>query len=266
MKIIDFIKSNNKYFEDYITRSTYHSNAIEGSTLSYAETYAIIFNDNSFKVNAAPREIYEAINHKYALDYVLKHIDEPLNERFIKDIATFINKNVTDFSDYRTVSVFISGAEHVPPPAEKVRNSMMYLVHNYNNTEFAGTFEKVAQFHIDFEKIHPFQDGNGRTGRLLINYELLRNDIAPAVIEKDDRIKYFNFLSNSDVKGLAAFIEELSCKEYERVQQFASSKPKLESVEKPSTIAALKAAKAKSNEIYGDGRGDKSKSPARDGR
>jgi len=190
--------------------------------LSYAETYAIIFNDNSFKVNAEPREIYEAINHKYALDYVLNHIDEPLSEEFIKDIATFINKNVTDFSDYRTVNVFISGAEHVPPSPESVRNSMMYLVHNYNNTEFDGIFEKVAQFHIDFERIHPFQDGNGRTGRLLINYELIRNNIAPAVIDKDDRTKYFEFLANSDVKGLAAFIENLSAKEFERIQQFVN--------------------------------------------
>jgi len=222
MNVIELIKTNKAYFENYITRSTYHSNAIEGSTLSFAETYAIIFNDNSFKVNAEPREIYEAINHKYALDYVIKHVDEPLSERLIKDVATLINKNVTDFSDYRTVNVFISGAEHVPPPPENVRNSMMYLVHNYNNTEFDNIFEKVAQFHIDFEKTHPFQDGNGRTGRLLINYELLRNNIAPAVIEKDDRTKYFGFLASSDAAGLANFIEDLSQKELEHVRRFVA--------------------------------------------
>ena len=73
MKIRDFIFENRDYFEDYITRSTYHSNGIEGNTLSYAETYAILWNDNSFTVNTQPRELYEAINHKYALNYVLNN-------------------------------------------------------------------------------------------------------------------------------------------------------------------------------------------------
>lgn len=71
MLYTDMIKNNQNYFEDFITKSTYHSNSIKGSTLSYAEAYAIIFNNNSFKVNAQPREIYEAINHKYALSFLL---------------------------------------------------------------------------------------------------------------------------------------------------------------------------------------------------
>jgi Fic family protein len=71
MTMVDFVRGHREYFEDFITRSTYHSNALEGSTLSYAETYAVIFNDNSITVKAEPRELYEAINHKYALDLVL---------------------------------------------------------------------------------------------------------------------------------------------------------------------------------------------------
>ena len=65
MNILDFILNNTSYIEDFVTRSTYHSNGIEGSTLTYAETYAILYNDNSFKIQGKePREIYEAINHK----------------------------------------------------------------------------------------------------------------------------------------------------------------------------------------------------------
>ena len=67
MDVIKFMREHRTYFEDFVTRDTYHSNAIEGNTLSYAETYAILFNDNSMKVTATARELYEAINHKYAL-------------------------------------------------------------------------------------------------------------------------------------------------------------------------------------------------------
>ena len=92
--IIEFIKNNRAYLENFITRSTYNSNAIEGNTLSYAETYAIIWNDNSFKINTKPRELYEAINHKYALSYVFDNIDKELDKNFIVDIAKLINKNI----------------------------------------------------------------------------------------------------------------------------------------------------------------------------
>ena len=72
MEPVDFLLQNRSYFEDIITRSVYHSNAIEGNTLSYAETYAIIWNDNSFQIRATPQELYEVINLKYALSYALE--------------------------------------------------------------------------------------------------------------------------------------------------------------------------------------------------
>ena len=89
MTILEFILENKEYLEDLITRSTYHSNAIEGNTLTYAETYAILYNDNSFKIQGKePREIYEAINHKKALELVFENIqnNEDFNEKFIKKI------------------------------------------------------------------------------------------------------------------------------------------------------------------------------------
>ena len=106
MNILNFLFKNKEYIEDFITRSTYHSNAIEGSTLTYAETYAILYNDNSFKIEAKePREIYEAINHKKALELVLKSIEnnEDFDERLIKKINETINKDIKDTIGYRTV-------------------------------------------------------------------------------------------------------------------------------------------------------------------
>ena len=81
MDAVAFMRGNRAYFEDFMTRSTYHSNAIEGSTLSYAETYAILWNDNSLQVTATARELYEAINHKYALSLALEEMQVTLSER-----------------------------------------------------------------------------------------------------------------------------------------------------------------------------------------
>ena len=135
MKILEFILDNKDYLEDLITRSTYHSNAIEGNTLTYAETYAILYNDNSFKIEGKePREIYEAINHKKALELVFKNLQDnkEFDERFIKKINETINRDIKDTEGYRTVQVFIQGSEHIPPEPEKIPNLMNYYVYNYN--------------------------------------------------------------------------------------------------------------------------------------
>lgn len=222
MTILEFVLNNNEYLEDLITRSTYHSNAIEGSTLTYAETYAILYNDNSFKIEGKePREIYEAINHKKALELVFKNLqnDDGLDERFIKKLNETINRDIKDTEGYRTVQVFIRGSEHIPPAPEKIPNLMTYFVYNYNHDE-EDVFTKIARYHIEFEKIHPFEDGNGRTGRLLLNYELLKNDIPPVVLSKEERVKYFEFLRNNDSTGLAEWLKELSTEEKERMEKF----------------------------------------------
>lgn len=217
--MFDFIISNKDYMQDFITRSTYHSNAIEGSTLTYAETYAIIYNDNNFKINnKEPREIYGAINHKKALLYVFDNINNPLSESLIKNINKIINQDIKDIEGYRKINVIIKGSEHIPPKSSLVANMMFYFVYNYNNEVVDDLFEKIAKYHIEFEKIHPFEDGNGRTGRLLINYELLKNNVAPVVIETSDRVKYFELLRKEDVKGLSEFLKELSSKELERMK------------------------------------------------
>jgi len=226
MTILEFIFNNKDYLEDLITRSTYHSNAIEGSTLTYAETYAILYNDNSFKIDGKePREIYEAINHKSALELVFNNLnnEDIFDERFIKILNETINRNINDTKGYRAVQVFIQGSEHIPPAPEKVPNLMNYYVYNYNHGE-QDIFTKIARYHIEFEKIHPFEDGNGRTGRLLINYELLKNNLPPVVISKDDRVKYFELLRINDSTGLANWLKELSIAEEERMKNFGFNK------------------------------------------
>ena len=222
MNILEFILDYKEYLEDFITRSTYHSNAIEGSTLTYAETYAILYNDNRFKIEGKePREIYEAINHKKALELVFRNLQnhEEFNENFIKQLNETINRDIKDTKGYRTVQVFIQGSEHIPPEPEKIPNLMMYFTYNYHHDE-QDIFTKIAKYHVEFEKIHTFEDGNGRTGRLLINYELLKNNLPPVVIVKEDRVKYFELLRNNDVNHFSEWLKDLSSREKERMEKF----------------------------------------------
>lgn len=210
---------NQSYYEYFMTRSTYHTNRIEGNTLTYVDTYAIIFNDNSFKVSAKPREIYEAINHKYALNSMLEAIrnGERLSERLIINLAVLINKSICDTSGYRTVPVLIRGAEHHPIPPKDIKQAMLCYVYNYNHDDGHSIYEKIADYHIRFERIHPFEDGNGRTGRLLINFGLLSDGKAPIVINQDDRSEYFEYLAKQDVLGLAGYIKDKSIQEQENI-------------------------------------------------
>lgn len=258
--IIDFIKNNREYFENFITRSTYHSNGIEGSTLSYAETYALLFNDNSLSISATPRELYEAINHKRAMDYLFTHIEEPLSQDMIKQLGIIINRNISDVDGYRKVQVFIRGAEHVPPRASEIPQAMMYLIYNLDHTEYESIFDKTADMHIRYERIHPFPDGNGRTGRLLINYEMLRAGYAPIVIPKEERTRYFNLLAACDRNGLAEFFYELEQSEEKLLEKFGYDLKEKQNILDQSVPESGTEKQEKEQENHSRGRKEKRKS------
>ncbi|MDY4869387.1 MAG: Fic family protein [Faecalicoccus sp.] len=223
MKFTDAIKESKEYYENFITRSVNDSNRIEGNTLSYVETYAIIFNDNSFTLkNAKPREIYEAINLKYALTESLRILNTEQNEMsasFIIRINEIINKNIKDTSGFRKIPVFINGADFVPCAAADVPRRMQELLYLYR-TDQRPLLERIADFHIQFEHIHPFEDGNGRTGRVLINHELIRNNETPIVIPQMRRTEYFEYLSNYDTDSMVRFFKELQEVEEQKIEQY----------------------------------------------
>ena len=146
---------------------------------------------------------------------------EQLSERLIINLAVLINKNIRDISGYRTVPVLIRGAEHHPIPPKDIKQAMLYYVYNYNHDDGRSIYEKIADYHIRFERIHPFEDGNGRTGRLLINFGLLSDGKAPIVIDQDDRSEYFEYLAKQDVIGLAGYIKDKSIQEQENMDTLA---------------------------------------------
>ena len=219
MKKFEKALKNQNYYENFITRSIKSSNAIEGNTLSYAETYSIVFVDDSLPLqNVKPRELYEAINLKYALTYSLAHLDKFDNE-LIQQIGIIINKNIADISEYRKSFVFIRGADFVPPEAAFVPSQMSEIIYQYENSDLS-LLEKVANFHIQFEHLHPFEDGNGRTGRVLINHQLLMNDGIPIVIPEERRTEYFGYLQNYDVSGFVKMIKELQEVELSKMKEY----------------------------------------------
>lgn len=210
---------NQNYYENFITRSIKSSNAIEGSTLSHAETYSIVFVDDSLPLqNVKPKELHETINLKYALSYSLNTL-EKFDTGLIIEIAKYINKNIEEVSGYRKVPVFIKGADFIPPAAEVVPSQMSELIYQDENSDLT-VVEKVANFHIQFEYLHPFEDGNGRTGRVLINHQLLKNNEIPIVIPEERRIEYFNYLQNYDVDGFTGMIQELQKVELDKMKEY----------------------------------------------
>lgn len=218
--ILNAIKRNDPYFEDYITRSVYHSNAIEGNTLSYYETYQIIFqcdSDEPLK-SVKPRDMYEAVNLKYGMDYIFRHLEDDVVPDYIIKLGTIINKNINEISSFRTGPVFILGAEHIPPKAADVPRLVSELL--YTSFQSDDFLYDLADFHIRYERIHPFGDGNGRTGRLLLNKYAMQEGYPPFVIPKERRDEYMGYLADCDTDGLADFFQELMEVEIERMEEF----------------------------------------------
>lgn len=138
----------------------------------------------------------------------------------IKEIGVLINKNIKDIDGFRTTQVYIRGAEHIPPSAVDVPRLMSELVYRNKKEKDESVFNYIARFHIMFERIHPFTDGNGRTGRLIITKELLSRGLAPIVIPLEYRDKYLDLLTKQNVLGLSSLLKHLNELEVERMSKF----------------------------------------------
>ncbi len=173
---------------------TYHSNAIEGNTLTLRETQLVI--DHGMTVGGhSLREYLEASNHAAALDYLTTLIDtpEPISSADILKLHSLVMSRIlSDAGSWRAIPVSIRGANFIPPPAAQVPQLMRDWV-DWVNSEEAQRYEPVmraAIAHHGFEAVHPFEDGNGRCGRLLLNLMLMRAGYPPALLLRDWRDGY----------------------------------------------------------------------------
>lgn len=208
--------------EDLVLRWTYHSNAIEGNTLTLKETKVAL--EGITIGGKTLREHFEAINHKDAILFMedLAQKEERLSEYSIKQIHSLILKNIDDENKgkYRTTNVIISGAEHKPPQSFEVQSKMQEFIKKYNeNITKLHPIELASFVHIEFVKIHPFIDGNGRTSRLLMNLELIKAGFPPVVIELEDRLEYYKALdiahTENDYKPFLELMKKVVEKSFE---------------------------------------------------
>lgn len=178
--------------EEFVVEFTYNSNAIEGNTLTLRETDMVL---RGLTIDQKPlKDHMEAVGHKDAFYFVRDQVKEqaPLSERVIKQIHYLVLADKEeDRGVYRRVPVRIMGAKHEPVQPYLIQPKMEQLLEAYKNST-EHIIPRLAQFHIEFEGIHPFIDGNGRTGRLLVNLELMKAGYPPIVIKFTDRSAYYN--------------------------------------------------------------------------
>lgn len=194
--------SGGVYHETQV-RLTYNSNRIEGSRLSEEQT-RLIFETNTTCANESVKidDIIETSNHFRAIDYVIENAEKQLTEEFIKEVHRILKTATSDsyiawfrVGEYKEKPNTVGGQPTVAP--SQVHFEMQKLLKWYAEIP-SVTFENIVEFHYRFEKIHPFQDGNGRVGRLIAFKECLRRNIVPFIIEDRKKTYYYRGLREWD--------------------------------------------------------------------
>ena len=198
--------------EQFVIEYTYNSNAIEGNTLTLRETDLVL---RGLTIDKKPlKDHMEAVGHKDAFDFISKLVKEnvTLTESIIKQIHFLVLADKKeDRGVYRKVPVLIMGTKHEPVQPYLIAHKMEQLLIDYqNSSEHIAT--KTARFHIEFEAIHPFIDGNGRTGRLLVNLELMKAGLPPIDIKFTDRVSYYKAFDEYHEKNNLRPMETLFAK------------------------------------------------------
>jgi Fic family protein len=204
------------------------STAIEGNTLSLIETKAVL-EDGLSVGGKSLREIYEVVNHDKAFRYVKQCIFEkkPLDESIVKDIHALLMENILIGGIYRNCEVRITGAAHKPPaPSEMYMQVKDFFFTLPQKSAEMNPVELGAYTHAAFVKIHPFEDGNGRTSRLIMNYQLMAADFLPVSIAVAQRIEYFNTLEDYAAKSdLGPFAQMVAQLEKSKLREYLSLVP-----------------------------------------
>lgn len=183
---------------------TYNSNHMEGSRLTRNQT-RYIFETNTVGVENEVLnvdDVIETVNHFHCIDLVIDHADDILSEKFIKELHLTLKNGTSDsrkdcfvVGEYKKIPNEVGGMDTALP--EEVSDKMKTLLKEYNVIK-EKTLEDILDFHVKFERIHPFQDGNGRVGRLIMFKECLKHNIVPFIIEDNLKLFYYRGLKEWD--------------------------------------------------------------------
>lgn len=210
------------YVQAFDLEYTHNSTAIEGNTLTLLETKVVL--EEGLSVGGKRlREIYEVINHNKAFQYVKTAIANglPLNEAIIKDIHAILMENIMAGGIYRNAEVYISGAAHKPPAPNEMYLQVKNFYADLAQKDAANALELAVWTHAEFVRIHPFADGNGRTSRLIMNYQLMAHGFLPVSIAKEARLDYFNALEAYAVeRDLNHFADMIALLEEEQLDRY----------------------------------------------
>ncbi len=178
--------------EEFLIEYTYNSNAIEGNTLTLQETALVL---EGVTIDKKPlKDHLEAVGHRDAFLYVQDLVKDKVSfsESIIKQIHTLVLMDrPEDRGVYRRIPVRIMGAYHVPSDPVLVPEQMENLVAEFSANKKMHPIERATMFHLKFEGIHPFVDGNGRTGRLILNLMLMQAGYPPINVKYSDRKRYY---------------------------------------------------------------------------
>jgi Fic family protein len=206
---------------------THNSTAIEGNTLTLIETKTVL-EDNLSIGGKNLREIYEVTNHNKAFSYVKACAarQEPLSESTVKNIHAILMENIITGGIYRNCEVRITGAGHKPPARNEMYMQIKEFFSRLPNHPELNPIELAAYTHAEFVRIHPFEDGNGRTARLIMNDQLMINGFLPISIRKEDRLQYFESLEKYAVENdLRPFADRIADLEEKQIREYLTLLP-----------------------------------------
>lgn len=210
--IVETISKNKPVFDQFLLELTYHTNSLEGSTLTEGETAAILF-ENSTIVGKTLVEQLEAKNHQTALVYLFNHLQKTKvigEDLILKLHSILLNSILGNPGIYRRHGVRIVGANLPTANYIKVPGLMNELVIDISKSR-SDFIAHAAEIHARFEQIHPFPDGNGRIGRLILQAMMLRKNLPPAIIKQDKKVLYLQYLNKAQIVGDQSLLDDFLC-------------------------------------------------------